>query len=110
MAYNFDIGYKKSADHANADADALSHLPQALVDNKEKDGSVFCFSHMEELSICARDIEKTTLKDAVLSKVYGYTINEWLNYVQDEALRHYPQPTVRLYWGTSIMSTQVSVA
>lgn len=106
MAYHFDIRYKESADNI----DALSHLPQALVDNNEKDGSTFCFSHVEELPICAQDIEKTTLKDAVLSKVYGYTIHGWLNYVQVEALRHYPQPTVRLSWGTFIMSTQLSIA
>lgn len=81
MEYNYDIKYRKSADHA----DALSRLPRASVDNTAEAGSIFHFSHVEELPVCAKDIKKTTVKDPVLSKVWSYTVNGW----PDEALRPY---------------------
>ena len=87
MAYNYVIEYKKSADHANADA--LSRLPQASGDNTAEEGSIFYFSHLEELPVSANDIENATMKDPVLSKVWSYTMNGWPDHMQDEAMRPY---------------------
>ncbi|XP_061735502.1 uncharacterized protein K02A2.6-like [Nerophis ophidion] len=87
MAYNYEVEYKKSADHANADA--LSRLPRVGMNNTAVEGSIFYFSYLDELPVCAKDIESATLKDPVLSKVWNYTLNGWPSYVQDAALRPY---------------------
>lgn len=73
MAYSYDIEYKRSADHANADA--LSRLPRASVDSTGEEGGIFYFSHVEELPVSAKDIERATLKDPTLNKVWSYTMN-----------------------------------
>lgn len=67
MAYSYDIEYRRSADHANADA--LSRLPRASFDNTGEEGGIFYFSHVEELPVGAKDIERATLKDPILNKV-----------------------------------------
>ncbi|XP_039893254.1 uncharacterized protein K02A2.6-like [Simochromis diagramma] len=87
MAYNYDIEYRRSAEHANADA--LSRLPRNTPDNIAEEGSIFYFSHVEELPIVAKDIERATMKDPILSKVWSYTMNGWPSYMQDESLKPY---------------------
>ncbi|XP_026046823.1 uncharacterized protein K02A2.6-like [Astatotilapia calliptera] len=87
MAYNYDIEYRRSAEHANADA--LSRLPRNTPDNIAAEGSIFYFSHVEELPIVAKDIERATMKDPILSKVWSYTMNGWPSYMQDESLKPY---------------------
>ncbi|KAL3999164.1 tetraspanin-4 [Sarotherodon galilaeus] len=87
MAYNYDIEYRRSAEHANADA--LSRLPRNTPDNTAEEGSIFYFSHVEKLPIVAKDIERATMKDPILSKVWSYTMNGWPSYVQDKSLKPY---------------------
>ncbi|XP_025764368.1 uncharacterized protein K02A2.6-like [Oreochromis niloticus] len=87
MAYNNDIEYRRSAEHANADA--LSCSPHNTPDNTAEEGSIFYFSHVEELPIVAKDTERATMKYPILSKVWSYTMNGWLSYVQDESLKPY---------------------
>ena len=82
-AYDYDIYYRKSEDHANCDC--LSRLP---VDRNEHEEEVN-FSFIDEIPINSRDIAEATRKDTVLSKVYEYVLNGWTNHVTDENLRPY---------------------
>lgn len=85
MSYNYDIEYRKSADHMNADA--MSRLPTMGKDCIGEDGSVFYFSQVDELPVSARDI--VPRKDPTLCKVWNYTLNGWPNYVLEEGLKPY---------------------
>lgn len=83
-AYLYDIEYRKSADHGNADA--LSRLPCKV---KEETEDLFYFSYVDELPITSMDISKATQRDPVLSRIFEFIMNGWPNYVDDEDLKPY---------------------
>lgn len=60
MAYNYEIEYRQSADHANADT--LSRLPSKVKDNTAEEGKSFYFSIMEDLLVKPSDIAQSTNK------------------------------------------------
>ena len=62
-AYQYEIEYRKSAEHANADA--ISRLVQASLEDKEEEEEVYLISYLEELLVTARDIAAATRKDPV---------------------------------------------
>ena len=62
-AYKYEIEYRKSAEHANADA--ISRLVQASLEDKEEEEEVYLISYLEELLVTARDIAAATRKDPV---------------------------------------------
>ena len=84
MTYNYEVEYKRSEDHANAD-----YLSRAPVDIAEADleAEVNYFSHTDKLPIHAKDIKESTRKDRILSRVLEYTLNGWPNHVDDDELR-----------------------
>lgn len=87
MAYSYELEYKKSADHFNADA--MSRLPVTESDKTAQESNIFYFSHVEDLPISAHDIKVGTSRDPLLSKVWSNTMNGWPNYMNDESLKPY---------------------
>ncbi len=85
-AYDYEIEYRRSSDHANADA--LSRLPceQTSTGGTEEE-MVFQISFLDELPISAKDIATETRKNPVLSKVLDLTLSGWPSYVTDESLK-----------------------
>ncbi|XP_048828016.1 uncharacterized protein K02A2.6-like [Brienomyrus brachyistius] len=87
-AYTYEIQYKRSEQHGNADA--LSRLPvkpsMDVVSNP-----VYRVAYLEELPITAREIAKETDKDPVLKVVKQLVLTGWPKHVQDEALKPYFQ-------------------
>ena len=83
MTYNYDVKYKRSEDHANAD-----YLSRAPVDiaKENMEAEVNYFSHTDKLPIHARDIKEATRKDRILAKVLEFTMNGWPNHVDDDEL------------------------
>ena len=85
-AYDYNIVYRKSGDHANCDF--LSRLP--IKDNsiarEEEEETV---SFIEDIPISARDIAENTRKHPILSKVYEYTMNGWPSHVSRDCLKPY---------------------
>ena len=83
-AYQYDIQYRRSAEHGNADA--MSRLPQAseVTPNPE---DLFYFSYVDELPVTASDIRKATQTDKVLTKVKEYVQNGWPNHMPDTELK-----------------------
>ncbi|XP_039525150.1 uncharacterized protein K02A2.6-like [Pimephales promelas] len=87
MAYSYELEYKKSSDHLNADA--MSRLPVTELDSTAQESNVFYFSHVEDLPVTAQDIKVGTSRDPLLSKVWSFTMNGWPNYLNDESLKPY---------------------
>lgn len=84
QAYNYQVEYRPSTEHGNADA--LSRdLPCNNPPLKEE-AELFFFSALDELPVDARDISRDTRRDPVLARVLEYTLTGWPNYVSDEEL------------------------
>lgn len=86
LAYDYEILYRKSSDHANADA--LSRLPcKGDTDGSSEEGGVFCVSHVDELPVAANDIATETRLDPILSKVLDLTLTGWPMFVSNPELK-----------------------
>ena len=86
MTYNYDIVYRRSSEHGNADV--LSRFPE------KTDGpllatelSINYFSLVNELPVNSKDIATETVRDPVLSKVLQFTMNGWPEYLKDPQLQ-----------------------
>lgn len=67
-AFNFDIKYKKSADHGNVDC--LSRLPVRETKQHEFDLiDIYLLDNIETLPVTAKELEIETQKDTMLSKI-----------------------------------------
>lgn len=84
-AYQYDIVYKPSLQHANADG--LSRLP--LKGDAPKSNPEYRVSWLETMPVSAKDIKREIDKDRVLTKVRYFTQSGWPKHVSDEALRPY---------------------
>ncbi|VDI74336.1 Hypothetical predicted protein [Mytilus galloprovincialis] len=80
--YTYDIEYKNTNKHTNADA--LSRIPQESTeaDGEEFDAvDVFMLKQLEHLSLTNNNIRRETARDKILSRVYelvqkGWTVND----------------------------------
>ena len=86
-AYQYEIEYRKSAEHANADA--LSRLVQASLEEQEEEEEVYLISYLEKLPVTAWDIAAATRKDPVLARVYDFTLHGWPQALDDPVLQPY---------------------
>lgn len=87
-AYTYEIQYKRSEQHSNADA--LSRLPvKPSVDVASN--PVYRVAFLDDLPVTAREIAKETDKDPVLKVVKQLVLTGWPKHVQDEALKPYFQ-------------------
>ena len=74
MAYDYDITYRRSEDHSNADF--LSRAPtNVATENLELD--VNYFTNTNDLPITAKEIGSATMKYPVLSWVKDFVIHGW---------------------------------
>lgn len=86
VAYDYCIQYKRSSDHANADA--LSHLPcGGDIDESADDGGVFSVSPVDDLPVSATDVETETRHDPILSKVLDLTLSGWPKFLPNPDLK-----------------------
>ena len=85
-AYDYDIKYKSTDAHANADC--LSRLPlQSTSDqqlNEKAPISVFNVSQISALPVTCQDIQRATRTDRLLSQIYNYVKNGWPRNVNEE--------------------------
>ena len=96
QAYNYQVEYPSSAEHANADA--LSRLPCDISPMKEE-AEMFIFSGLDELPVDSKDISMHTWRDPVfgpsvlnfhcIARVLEYTLVGWPNHVTEEELKLY---------------------
>ncbi|XP_063690927.1 uncharacterized protein LOC134823403 isoform X1 [Bolinopsis microptera] len=77
MNYQYDIQYRNTKDHANADM--LSRLPKSVthpVRERDEFGDMFALT-MSETLLNAELVANDTRKDPILSRVLEYTLNGW---------------------------------
>jgi len=86
QAYSYQVEYRPSTEHGNADA--LSRLPCNNPPLKEE-AELYFFSGLEELPVDAKDISRESRRDPVLARVLNYTLTGWPNYVSSEELKPY---------------------
>jgi len=82
-AYTYEVKYKPSDQHGNADG--LSRLPLELgsewIDESQDTVCLLEQLQLNQLPIKASDIRQETAQDSVLSKVYNFTMRGWPNSV-----------------------------
>ena len=106
--YQYDIHFKQTSKHANADALSRLPLPNAP-DHSLSPASIFNLSQIQALPIQASHIAIATRTDRLLSKVLQLVRNGW-HATQDEHLKPFQQRkqeiTVEgdcLIWGTRVI-------
>lgn len=72
-AYSYDIQFKPTSDHANADGLSRLPLPEITFEGQSPDATIFNIAQIERLPVTAAQVRQATCKDAVLSKVLQYT-------------------------------------
>ena len=86
-AYDYEIEFKRSEDHANCDA--LSRLPHETSD-LGSESSIYRVSAIDnDFPILAKDIARETQLDSVLSKVLHFVMSGWPEKCEDEELKPY---------------------
>ena len=89
-AYSYDIQFKSTSAHANADG--LSRLPisDTTMPDQSVEVSLFNVTQINFLPVTAQQIDRLTKTDPKLSKVLQYTRQGWPSTVPDE-LKPYKQ-------------------
>lgn len=107
-AYDYEIEYRRSENHANCDA--LSRLPH----EDSTIGSESAIYHVsaidDDFPITAKDIGKATRVDPVLSKVHHFVMSGWPEKCDDENLKPYHNRRLELsceqgcvLWGSRVV-------
>ena len=111
-AYQYEVEFRATDKHANADC--LSRLPLQITteDAITKDASLFNLQQIERLPVKADKIAQLTANDPVLSKVITFVQQGWPTQVQDEFKPYHirrNELTVEancLLWGRKVMKLQ----
>jgi len=74
-AYTYDIKYRRSGDHGNADA--MSRLPQTCHRIHCEQLNLFHTEHFGELPVTREHVKRETVSDALLSQVCQYVHTGW---------------------------------
>ena len=83
-AYRYDICYKSTQEHANADCLSRLPLPHHTKEGETVDVQVFQLAQIDSLPVTHRQIQRTTERDPVLIKVLQYTRQLWPAEVTEE--------------------------
>ena len=109
-AYSYEIEYKSTQHHANADS--LSRLPLKVTDNPMDEINIFNIAQVEAMPVTAEQVATATKKDPLLSQVYRYTQSGWPTDVDDVLLPHWNRRTELslergcLLWGIRVVIPQ----
>ena len=83
-AYDYDICYKPTNDHGNADGLSRLPLPTTNPTPDSTGASTFNIGQVQALPVTSQDIRNATRRDPVLSKVYRYVEKGWPSQVDEE--------------------------
>ena len=107
-AYDYDLTYRKSEEHSNADG--LSKLP-CQESRVAMEGEVYTVGAVREnFPIMAVDIAEATIKIPLLCKVYQYTLNGWPDRCDDMEMKPFHNRRYELsceqgcvFWGIRVI-------
>ena len=83
-AYTYDIKYKSTREHGNADGLSCLPLPHTGPPEEAEGPTTFNIGQVQALPITSGDIEHATARDPILSKVYRYAQMGWPNQITRE--------------------------
>ena len=85
--YTYDIEYKNTKKHGNADA--LSRLPHGKPEENAEDKAVelFQLTQLESVPITDAEIKRETQKEKILSQVYRCTMEGWIMKPEEKCLQ-----------------------
>lgn len=83
-AYQYDIEFRTTSEHANADCFSRLPLTNADTNPPTSKSSMFNIQQINILPITAQDLKQATETDSVLSKVIMYLQNDWPDKIPPE--------------------------
>ena len=89
-SYNYEIEFKPTEKHCNADS--MSRLPLPISTEKEEElseVSLYSLQLVETLPVTANHICKMTRNDPTLSKVFQYTMSGWPSIPDQQLMPYY---------------------
>ena len=87
-AYSYEIEFRSTNDHSNADA--LSRLPLNVIriEGLAAESTLYNMAQLESLLVTVAKLQTHTRNDVILSKVCEFTVEGWPE-IQDSALSPY---------------------
>ena len=89
-AYQYEIKFKATYDHANADGLSCLPLPDITLGSSPVP-TILNISQLQSLSVTTTQVESATRKDPVLSKVLHYTKQGWPQEAEEVLKPYYVQ-------------------
>ena len=110
--HNYNIEYKRTTDHCNADA--LSRLPLEVVQPSAEDDAdavdVFYTSQIGVLPVTSADIKRETQRDVILSRVVELVHTGWTSAAKDIDVYYGKKDELSVYdgclWGMRVIVPQ----
>ena len=110
-AYEYDLSYKSSVDHANADA--LSRLPlnESIGITPLPPELILVMEHIANSPVTAKEIAQGTKADPILSRVLQYLNSGWPDSCPDDSLKPYwnRQNELSLHDGCILLASRVVI-
>ena len=106
--YSYDIRYRNTTSHANADV--LSRLPlvRERPDEEIEDCAEYLVRQLEQLPVTVAALREATSRDPVLAKVLQFVQAGWPQVVQEEILKPYTERQLELstehMWGIHVVN------
>ena len=85
-AYTYDIVFKPTTMHCNADGMSRLPLPQIASKEEVPEITLFNIGQIAMLPVSSQQVQKATLSDPILRKVFQYTKNGWPSHVPEADL------------------------
>ena len=111
-SYNYELEFRPTQEHCNADALSRLPLPRPQHIESSCDPSVFNIRQIKSLPLTFRSIQRATQSDPILKQVYQYTTKGWPNGIPDTLKPYHTRQselTVEggcLLWGMRVIIPQ----
>ena len=82
-AYWYDIEFRRTQDHGNADGLSRLPLPSVRKSHTPSEAEIFNVAQIDSLPVTSSQLERATRRDSLLNKVRQYTKTGWPQSVQE---------------------------